>query len=92
MQSEVKRHVRSFNWRVRLSISIGQVSGFLVICYAYFEEKNQEKSLDDEVDPKSSFKVLAPIGLYQTKWKKTPFPSLSALNSCLTIRVWKKFT
>ena len=57
------------------------------------KKKNQEKSLDDEVDPKSSFKVLAPIGLYQTKWrKKTPFPSLSALNSCLTIRVWKKFT
>ena len=74
MQSEVKRHVRSFNWRVWLSISIGQVSGFLVMRYAYFEEKNQEKSLDDEVDPKSSFKVLAPIGLYQTKWKKNhPF-------------------
>ena len=43
MQSEVKRHVRSFNWRVRLSISIGEVSGFLVMRYAYFEEKKSRK-------------------------------------------------
>ena len=59
------------------SISIGQVSGFLVMCYAYFEKKNQEKSLDDEVDPKSSFKVLAPTGLHQTKWKNTISVSFS---------------
>ena len=59
------------------SISIGQVSGFLVMRYAYFEKKNQEKSLDDEVDPKSSFMVLAPTGLHQTKWKNTISVSFS---------------
>jgi len=40
-------------------------------------KKNQEKSLDDEVDPKSSFMVLAPTGLHQTKWKNTISVSFS---------------